>query len=1104
MNSMSRGLSEILSDPARLEAIRRVALADTAAEIAFDRLTSLATRILNVPVSLVTLVEEDRQVFRGCVGLPEPWASARETPLSHSFCQHTLRTLEPLVIEDAREDPVLRDNLAIPDLHVVAYAGIPLVTSAGLALGSFCAIDTRPRRWTDEEIGILRDLAASVMSEIELREAAYAIETEQDRRLAILEATDQGIYGVDPELRCTFVNKAGALLLGYSVEELLGQNMHQLIHSFRPDGTPYSTEDCPICMTLRGGEGVRIEEDVLWRKDGSPLLVEYGAYPRMERGEVRGAVVIFQDITEWKRTQERAAAQHAVIRVLAESSSVREARPQILEAIGSHLGWSHGVMWQVQRNGRRLRRAAVWHDPSESKNPVQAVSGRITFQPGEGLPGRVWASGTPVWIPDVAKDTNFPRAEAAAREGLRGAFAFPIQNGSEIAGVLEFFTTKTVEPDRSLLEAMHSIGSSVGQFMERGRAVGLLRQSEERYRKLVELSPDALLVHRGGEILYANPSAATLFGAADPRELLGRSPLDLVHPDFRPLAERRVQQIRSTGESVPRIEEKFLRLDGETIHVEVAGNAIVWQGRRAVQVVLRDVSERKHAEAERIRLYEEARAAQMEAEAASQAKSQFLATMSHEIRTPVNAIVGYADLLELGAAGPITEKQRAHLERIKTSSEHLTVLIDDVLDLAKVEAGRITVEQETARAGGVVRMALDLIAPQAVARRIAVRNACGGEGVEYVGDEDRVRQILVNLLSNAVKFTGPGGQITVSCGTAEEAEDGAEPPTQGPWTCIRVEDTGIGIAPEQARRIFLPFEQAEMGHTRRHGGTGLGLAISRELARLMGGDITLRSKPGEGSAFTLWLPRHIAATPAVEASISLGGLSASALEETGIHLADAVVEILEAYALRLREDPDVPQARGMENADLLDHLPTLLSDVARSLIGAGGSRLGPERLLQDGSDIQRLIAELHGVSDYRSDGVRRRSSASSGSCAKRWRGCSATGADGLTLEGWKLPWTSFGGQSGSALAASINRLKACGTEPTGFQTGEKRALTWVDLPWTFSPFASRAVLMRLRSGLTAGRCALVHMSVEATPSLRIDPPPPSAASNRDAHPDRRA
>jgi signal transduction histidine kinase len=144
-------------------------LLDTAADPAFDRLTRLAAKLLQVPVVLVSLVDEHRQFFKSCIGLPEPWASKRETPLSHSFCKHTVATGQPLVITDARLDPLVRDNLAIPDLHVIAYAGIPLITDDGYVLGSLCAIDTQPRAWTADEIAILSDLAASVMSEITLR-----------------------------------------------------------------------------------------------------------------------------------------------------------------------------------------------------------------------------------------------------------------------------------------------------------------------------------------------------------------------------------------------------------------------------------------------------------------------------------------------------------------------------------------------------------------------------------------------------------------------------------------------------------------------------------------------------------------------------------------------------------------------------------------------------------------------------------------------------------------------------------------------------------------------------------------------------------------------
>ncbi len=160
-----------VGDPERVDELRRTGLLDSAPEEAFDRITELAARLLDVPVALISLVDEDRQFFKSCVGLGEPWSTTRETPLSHSFCRHALDSPGPLVIEDARIHPLVRENLAIRDLDVIAYAGIPLITSDGHVLGSFCVIDSQPREWTTDEFMTLGDLAASVMTEIELQAA---------------------------------------------------------------------------------------------------------------------------------------------------------------------------------------------------------------------------------------------------------------------------------------------------------------------------------------------------------------------------------------------------------------------------------------------------------------------------------------------------------------------------------------------------------------------------------------------------------------------------------------------------------------------------------------------------------------------------------------------------------------------------------------------------------------------------------------------------------------------------------------------------------------------------------------------------------------------
>jgi signal transduction histidine kinase len=240
--------------------------------------------------------------------------------------------------------------------------------------------------------------------------------------------------------------------------------------------------------------------------------------------------------------------------------------------------------------------------------------------------------------------------------------------------------------------------------------------------------------------------------------------------------------------------------------------------------------------------------ARSEAELASRAKGDFLATMSHELRTPLNAIAGHAQLLEMQIHGPITEAQRDTLLRVQRASQHLLGLINDVLNYSRLESGRVEYDMRPVPLSELVAQTLPMIEPQIASKRLTLETKLDGE-MKVWADAEKLEQVLLNLLSNAVKFTDSGGRITVE--TAERG-DGTQPDG---WAYVRVADTGRGIPTDKVEAVFEPFVQVRVGLRRDTEGTGLGLAISRDLTRGMGGELRLRSTPGVGSAFTVSLRR---------------------------------------------------------------------------------------------------------------------------------------------------------------------------------------------------------------------------------------------------------
>ncbi|MCE9570661.1 MAG: PAS domain S-box protein [Rhodocyclales bacterium] len=381
-----------------------------------------------------------------------------------------------------------------------------------------------------------------------------------------------------------------------------------------------------------------------------------------------------------------------------------------------------------------------------------------------------------------------------------------------------------------------------------------LRKSEMSYRALIENAADAIVVvNPDGRLCQVNARACEMFGYSA-EEFIGMPASAIVAP-ADVAGQRETFRRVAAGERVS-VSRSYRRKDGSVFPVEINACQTV-DG--LVLGIVRDVTERKRAEDEVRRLHEELRryaadleqrvaertaaleAAKIRAEAADRAKSGFLATMSHELRTPLNSIIGFTGVLQQKIPGPLNAEQEKQLGIVRNASRHLLELINDVLDISKVEAGELSLASERFDLRELLLRLGETFSPQAARRGLSYGQKIAEGDLFVSGDSRRVAQVLGNLIANALKFT-PGGGITLDCTRRDDA------------CIIAVSDTGVGIRPEDMNRLFRPFSQIENGLTGLREGTGLGLAISRHLAQAMGATIQVESEWGKGSRFSFTLP----------------------------------------------------------------------------------------------------------------------------------------------------------------------------------------------------------------------------------------------------------
>jgi PAS domain S-box-containing protein len=539
---------------------------------------------------------------------------------------------------------------------------------------------------------------------------------------------------------------------------------------------------------------------------------------------------------------------------------------------------------------------------------------------------------------------------------------------------------------------------SLVDITEQRRSEEALRASEARYRALVESSPDGIGIHQDGRIVFINPAGARLMGAQNPDELVGKPIEDIIHPDYREVVRERIQRSLATGQPAPPLIEKFIRLDGTVIDVEVTAVPIIWEGRPAMQVVFRDITERKRMEEElkaseeRYRdLFENAndgiyildRAGRIvsfnrkaeeltgytfeevrgqpytllvssgperkkarraflknmrgqsdkteltiirkdgrevilelstrpilqggqivgiqgiarditERKELERLKSDFISTVSHELRTPLTSIKGYVDLVLAGDVGPLTPEQKEFLTIVSQNTTRLTELINDLLEIERLESGRIEFEFAELDLAEVL---------ENVARSLHVNAEQKGleflteipSGLKVRGDRERLAQVFLNLLSNAIKYT-PAGTVELRAHQEDDA------------VVVEVRDTGIGLSESDLQKLFQKFFRSDNPYVRKVGGTGLGLSIAKAIVERHGGTITVTSQLGQGSTFTVRLPAL--ARPerplvlVIEDEVAIARLIAKYIEKMGYRAVTAY-SAREGFDQAVRLKPDL-------------------------------------------------------------------------------------------------------------------------------------------------------------------------------------------------------